>query len=391
MFSTPSPTLYDIERIVSLPNIVIRNLQITQCYHELALVLAKRTDGICNWCTFATWASKQAGQTIRKEDLSRRLEVILGKDIVSLQAMHNLSASIPQMEPDVSLGRIIDLAWKAFDPQTSFERSSQAVSRGNLKVFEEIGREFARFYSTCLPDSIYNEENITSFLSELRPGDPPKGQSYLRQAFMHYYRALFESDRKARLDLILLANLEIGYHEQTRLQPEINEALTTPVISPEAFARNLMKMLNPNWGLLNELIWRVMRMFGRLTALDTAVLTYYAAAQREAQFLITETMMTIDLPVHHQLRLGRDLTVIFPPDLQQLSNPELLALLERIDPTRDSTYGSGAEYWGDLLDRLHFIADMFRCYHISPQLFDPPFTLEQTNALREGRLPSGRL
>ena len=32
---------------------------------------------------------------------------------------------------------------------------------------------------------------------------------------------------------MLLANLEIGYHEQTRLLPEINEALDALVLSPK--------------------------------------------------------------------------------------------------------------------------------------------------------------
>jgi hypothetical protein len=81
----------------------------------------------------------------------------------------------------------------------------------------------------------------------------------------------------------------------------------------------------------------------------------------------------------------------FPPDLQQLSHPELLALLLKIDPTIDSILESGAEYWGDLIDRLHFIADFFRCYLMSAELFEPPFLLEQVSVIREGRLPSGRL
>ncbi len=48
-----------------LQDAVVRNLQITQCYHELSAVLAGRIAGEANWCAFATWASRQAGQTIR--------------------------------------------------------------------------------------------------------------------------------------------------------------------------------------------------------------------------------------------------------------------------------------------------------------------------------------
>src|SRR5512136_2991251 len=66
----PIPTTADVDRAAALPDPMIRNLQITQCYHELAAVLAARASGT-NWCIFATWASRQAGQTIRKEDFAR--------------------------------------------------------------------------------------------------------------------------------------------------------------------------------------------------------------------------------------------------------------------------------------------------------------------------------
>ena len=71
----PVPTVADVERIAALGDPVLRNLQITQCYCELSRLFAARTGGEpANWCTFATWASKQAGQTIRKEDLRRAFE-----------------------------------------------------------------------------------------------------------------------------------------------------------------------------------------------------------------------------------------------------------------------------------------------------------------------------
>ena len=56
-------------------------------------------------------------------------------------------------------------------------------------------------------------------------GDPPEGQRLLRQAFAHYEQAGSRAIRSRHAELALLANLEIGLHEQTRLQPEIREAL----------------------------------------------------------------------------------------------------------------------------------------------------------------------
>ena len=86
----PVPNLDEVERIAKFPDPVIRNLQITQCYHELALALAERSGGGANWCAFATWASKQAGQTIRKEDLARTLQLMLGSEAAAQQALQEL-------------------------------------------------------------------------------------------------------------------------------------------------------------------------------------------------------------------------------------------------------------------------------------------------------------
>src|SRR3712207_330660 len=74
------PTIEVINKISTLANPINRNLQITVCYSELSAAFAIRTGIVANWCTFATWASKQAGVTIRGEDLQRKLEEVLNED-----------------------------------------------------------------------------------------------------------------------------------------------------------------------------------------------------------------------------------------------------------------------------------------------------------------------
>lgn len=386
-----SPTVTEVDQIVIQADPVIRNLQITQCYYELARHLSVRVSGEANWCSFATWASKQAGQTIRKQDLVRALERVLGTRESIQQAAQDLANVLESLGIRSKTRQILEFILNVLDPEAAFGRSSEAVARGNLKVFAEIGHAFAVFNAACLEDAAFDAEKIQKLCEDLLPGEPPDGQIYLRRAFLHYYQALFQEDPQARSELTLLANLEIGYHEQTRLQPEINEALAAPVISPEMFSRNLLKTLRPDWGRLNDLVWFIMRLFGRLTALDSAITAYLFAAQREAQLIVTKAMMTIELPHGNLLRLGMDLDSEYPPGLQQLTNLDLLALLAQIDPTADSPIESGAQYWGDLPDRLHFIADMFRCYQASADLSEPPFTADQTAALKDGRLPAGRL
>ena len=58
-------TLDDVTRIGQTSEAALRNLLITQCYHDLSHELASAVDhGSANWSTFATWASKTAGQSI---------------------------------------------------------------------------------------------------------------------------------------------------------------------------------------------------------------------------------------------------------------------------------------------------------------------------------------
>ncbi|WP_121353683.1 hypothetical protein [Flavisolibacter nicotianae] len=75
-----APSVADVERIAAQAIPVLRNLQITQCYCELSASFAHRTGLVANWCTFATWASRQAGQTIRKEDIQRSMATCLEED-----------------------------------------------------------------------------------------------------------------------------------------------------------------------------------------------------------------------------------------------------------------------------------------------------------------------
>ncbi|MBX7253396.1 MAG: hypothetical protein K1X50_15560, partial [Candidatus Promineofilum sp.] len=73
----PPPTSIEVSRIAALDDPIARNQQITQAYHEMAVATVRLLPGGANWCAFATWASRQAGQSIRREDLRRTLERLL--------------------------------------------------------------------------------------------------------------------------------------------------------------------------------------------------------------------------------------------------------------------------------------------------------------------------
>lgn len=381
--------LAEVERVAGLSDAVMRNLLITQCYHELSLRIASRTGPCANWCTFAAWASKQAGRTIRKEDLSRALDSAVDLEKAGAEAARTVQNAARRLGLRINQQDLLTLLWKAYDPQAAFERSGAAVARGNLKVFSEIARAFAQFCAERLADPVYDPAAIDQFSQRLRPGDPPEGQGYLRLAFGHLYRALFEIDESIRAQLILLSNLLIGYHEQVRLQPDILEALSAPVVAPRDFARRLIEALDPG-GWAGRCGWTALRWLGWLTDFDRAAAVYTEGAQRQVQYVVTQSLMSIDL-AGRRLPLSADVPGDFPPALRRLTQSDLLDLLARIDPTPDSPLQSGARFWGDLPERIHFIADMFRRFETEADLLGPPFTAEQTRALKEGRLPEGSL
>ncbi len=378
--SFPSPA--EVDRIGAIADPLLRNLHITQAYHELSAAFIRRTGERANWCSFATWASKQAGQTIRKEDLNRALQDLLAASSEARQAAEALAPSRPGVQLRI---------WQAISPVSIFDRTSDAVARGNKKVFDEIGLHFSRFLTECGFDETYDPAKIARFTDSLRTGDPPDGQRFLRQAFARYYQSFFESDAIQRLELLLLANLEIGYHEQTRLQPEIAESLDAAFTGPNPLARRVITLLFPGYGWLTASLAVLRRTLGRPSLTELTIQTLVALARRETHYLITETMMSIALPGDVRLRLGDDLRDAFPASLHHIAHPDLVQLLAQIDPTPDSPLGSGVQDWANLSDRLHFIADMFRCYADTPSLLLPPFTSQQVEAIRAGRRPAGPL
>jgi hypothetical protein len=385
-------TVSEVERIAASRSPVLRNLQITQSYHKLSATLAARTGPSANWCTFATWASKQAGQTIRQEDLSRAVKAGLPAVPAVNDAVDEVAAALKQIGAQRPTVEIQALVWDAVHPVAALQRASEAVARGNLKVFAEIGWEFARFDEICLTDEKFEDQTIEGFCETLRSGDPPDGQAYLSQAFRSYYRSFFETDPKSRAELLLLANIDIGYHEQTRLQPEIAAALDAAFVDPGEFVDHLMRAAFPGGSGLTTLVGRFLRrLLGRLTPLTKAVEALLGTVREHVRPIISEHLMTLTLPKGVRLRLGRDLEARFPPSLEKITTPELQTLLARLDPTPDSLRDTGAADWADLPKRLHYIIDLFRCYQEAPDLHEPPFTPEQTEALQAGRLPSGEL
>ena len=66
-------------------------------------------------------------------------------------------------------------------------------------------------------------------------------------------------------------------------------------------------------------------------------------------------------------------------------------MITRLAPRPGDLDGDGADDWSILGERLTVIGSFFRIRHEDDHLYDPPFTPEQVEALRAGRMPTGAL
>jgi len=384
-----TPTVEDVARIAGISDPVIRNLNITQSYFELSQPMSKYTDGNPNWCTFAVWASKQAGQSIRKEDLSRTFEQLFHNSPEITLLLNTLSQHSDVIKNLPEVKAISGFALKVINPNTAFDHSADAVATGNRIVFSEIGGEFARFLSIFRSEQNFTEENISNFCSAFKPGDPPDGQQMLNDAFTSYFEARKQTDAKVKAEMILYSNLLIGYHEQTRLQPQIVQALNAAFTNEDELRSRFLKELLPGFWL--RIRYYITKLLQRKMPLDEAIDQLLNLAKQKMREVITDCMMTLRIPTSEMLKLGEDLRRKFPQRLEHISSTILKELLDKIDPTPDSIKESGAKDWGDLSDRIHFIADLFRTYFEHQPINNQPFTDEQVEILKNGTKPEGNL
>ena len=218
---------------------------------------------------------------------------------------------------------------------------------------------------------------------DFEPGAPPDGQDLLREAFACYQRQRQETDPGARVAWILLANLKIGFHEQTRLQPQIVAAVDAPLVTAAEIGAHVLHTLIPgsrNWP-------RVFHGPAAL-ALGGLALVLRREAIRVSREVVTEAMMVLSVP-GAVLSLGSNLDVPVPELLAGAPHPFLAAFVQEYDPCPPGGIACGANDWCDLRQRMHYITHLFRAYAETASMFSRPFTPQQVAAFRAGRVPDG--
>jgi hypothetical protein len=389
MTSETRATPDDLDAIIGLDEPVIRNLLITERYHDLSLGLRDVVDtGNVNWSTFATWASKTAGETIRDEEIPSAIRELLSGAERVLKAFDVINEGLRLLPGlgDANLSFEVLLA----PIDKTIRDLSADISAGNLKVFRELAPVFRSYIVTFGGDASPDRDKLAGWVAKLRPGlpDDDDGQSLLREAFTGYYEARFETDEDARARRILTSNAQIGLHEQTRLQPQIEAALNAPiedVLREEvhAAARDIVPL--GHHGRIAEIVTK---------PLDGVIDEAGALFRR----LATRTVMNLSLPLGERMPLGKDIAPepgepVFPPALQRISGPPgLLALMERYDrASRANAADTGATDWSSLDDRMNFILNLFRSRQQDLELFDQPFEPEQRAEIEARKRPSGPL
>jgi hypothetical protein len=426
----------DWHRIAALDDQpVLRNLLITQGYHELSHGFARMLgpENI-TWFGFASWSSKTVGRFLQNQQLPR----MLGDWLEHVR--------IPTEDARLSSVSAAVLDMRSY------------LAKGNTEVFRELAPLFGSFLATFESDREPDPARLDRFLLALARGESAPdqvaqhpathelellergGQARLGDALRHYYHAKFEPDAKRKAERILLANAHIGLHEQTRLQTYIRGALDAPV-------RRLLE--------------------GDAHALPSCALTTHHSswfslkAQNLFRRFATERVLTLSLP-DSQLRLGQDLRAapghpLTPSLLQDIEHPELGRVLSRYAPLaelprpvrktglltrvgetcgcrrlfaldtpftgidaargtcregsleqppppaariparvlpREQAHvapGTGAQDWASLHQRMRFILELFRSRQRNQRLLEPTFSPAQVDVLKGGRIPHGPL
>ena len=367
--SFPSPA--EVVDIVDTGDPVRRNFRITVGYWRIASAMRERLRGGATWCAFGTWASRQAGSSIRKEDLerqvARRLRATMERHPI-LREVHQ-ALRVPET-------RILRLVGNLSQGLPGIDRAARALADGNGLIFREIGSEFSRYLA----------HGPAAFAAGLRPGPPPGGQDLLRTAFEHYGRAEGATDAAARAQLIFLGNVQIAYHEQTAAQPLIREAMDASLLDVADTRRLVLERLDevvaegPLGGLHTGIAHRIFNSLADEISL---------ALREVARVVITDRLMSIEMPNGQVLRLGSDVPAAFPPSLARVTVPAVAAQLVELDLTPGTTRGSGTVDWSNLADRMHYLTDFFRCYQEDESLFAPPFADADLQAIQAGDLPGG--
>ena len=355
-----------IRATIENENLVVRNLQVTLGYYRLSQGM-QRLVGSRNvsWVGIATYASKTAGQAIRHELMPKRVKSAMIRAAGYDETFVFLRDVLMEPNPEVDDERTSRLA-------EALKEVSLLVSAGNILVYAELAEPFLALIGRFSNAWDRDNADLARFLDEnLRAGPiEDDGQDLLIEAFTAYYNARFETDPKRKAEYVFQGNMLVGLHEQTRLQPYIEQALAVPlhvIGSGRPLRADEDEQDHGKPGLTLKLAMK----WG------------------------TRMLMSLTLP-NRELRLGQDViaptgVIRFPPNLISLEQPRVIELVSHFNRQLNTLSGSAADNWASLDDRMNFIVELFRSHQQYKRMFEPPFLGDQILAIEAGHMPAGPL
>jgi hypothetical protein len=364
-----------VPEIAGMSDPVLRNLWITQRYHEFAVQLRDAGAGEdATWCAFAVWASKTAGATIRGDVLPAKAKQLVTDNGDALEVLqrfnHGVTGWAWKHLTHNHIGQVVEGVTRDVSKQ---------IADGNVLVFAELAPLFTALIEAHRSSPGTSRELAALLAPSLAPLGSDQDGVAVVAAFEAYGQALF--DPTARPALILRANTLAVAHEQRRLQPAISAALDA------AISDTLKKVIEAD--IVGHLPTAEVRHV--LDGLTGDVCKILDAAWGTA---LTEAIMQL-ATASETLDLRRDVPPLsggmFPPELSDLSGTAAESAVAQWDRTRGTGTPSGARDWAVLEDRMNFIVNLFRSRQRDASLFSPPFSDAQLAVLAQGQLPPGPL
>lgn len=349
----------DVERVLRTEDPIVRNFKITQCYHRLALDIRNLVgEDDVNWLAFGAHASNTAGYAIRKEEIPHRK---------LYKGLHR-SAEVSSLGKLIS--RLVTGSFVLRYANRVQQRTAEAIGDGNLRIFADMAPVIVRFLELVRYDSTFDKMKIESFRQTLKGGEAQEeGQEMLGLALAAWYEAAHEPNPQRRSQLVLLGNVRMGWHEQVRVQPDIEEALGAPLWNRvgDELSLYLRRRLFALPNLLREPLLRVVQV------IEPTLLKAASVAIKQG---VTRNLMRYRMP-KEEIRLGRDLIAqngkkLFPVHLQTIEHPELKELLASLGGEQREKTGRGATDWADFKQRMEFIIALFRSRQSDTSLFSTP-------------------
>jgi hypothetical protein len=411
-----------VDAIARMTDPVMRNLYITQGYHDLARqVGAIVGEENASWATFGCWASKTAGSFIRQEELPKFLRRTLERHPELSTHSDRMRDEATEVAEGVANALLHPRRTAASAVARISTHTALYIGEGNRVVFAELAASLADFIDafsggdlgddrladlltrytdgTTQPDEVHVDHAAHTIASKQRGG-----QGWLKDMLRTLHQAALTDDADRKAQLLLLASAYGGMHEQTRLQPYIAAALSTAIddvlipqlrldAAPDAHHRH------------SPLDWVIIHV-GRIVA---------RTSRRRVAEWSSRRMMTMPLP-DETIRLGEDIRAekggdLYPAALVTLSEPALIEIMGRfsrgalngrivrayarirgvVPGSRPVVIGTAASNWSDFDQRMRLILAYFRTRQQCAALREDPFTAAQLEALVAGDMPGARL